>query len=155
MKQQIYQNGFWLLLGLIIGSLAVLVVYPETPQTGQTIKIEMTKDSINKVSRQVVLNEANLKTELAYHKIPHADIVLAQAKLETGNFKSNLVDTHQNIFGLRKGKNYRKFSHWTECVYAYSNLISSRYKGGDYYSFLEKIGYAEDPNYIKKLKALA
>lgn len=153
MKQQIYQNGFWLLSGLMIGALVTLAV--GNSRTEQTIKIEIIGDSVKKVTRTIPLNEDNLRAELESRNIPHADIVLAQAKLETGNFTSDLVNTHQNIFGLRKGKSYRKFSHWTECVVAYSSLISSRYKGGSYYAFLERIGYAEDPDYIRKLKAIA
>jgi flagellum-specific peptidoglycan hydrolase FlgJ len=82
------------------------------------------------------------------------DIVMAQAKLETGNFQSDLVRTHQNIFGMKKGKSYRKYSHWTECVADYKVKISSRYTGGDYYEFLERIGYAENPNYSKLLRQL-
>lgn len=155
MKQQIYQNGFWFLLGLILGGLMLYIVLPNENRTENTIRIEMTKDSVRKVTRLASLNERNLKMELDRHNIPHADIVLAQAKLETGNFKSSLVGTHQNIFGLRKGNRYRRYSHWTECVRAYSNLISSRYKGGDYYAFLERIGYADDPEYIQKLRQIA
>lgn len=155
MKQQIYQNGFWLLSGLIIGALIMLAISSGNSRTEQTIKIEITGDSVKKVSKTIPLNEDNLRAELKSRNVPHAEIVLAQAKLETGNFTSDLVDSHQNIFGLRKGKSYRKFSHWTECVMAYSSLISSRYKGGSYYAFLERIGYAEDPDYIKKLKAIA
>lgn len=68
--------------------------------------------------------------------------------------KSKLAKTHNNLFGLRRGSGYRRFSHWTESVMAYNNLIYKRYKGGNYYAFLEKIGYAEDSNYTNKLKAL-
>lgn len=54
-------------------------------------------DSIYYDSTPKPLNEVNLKAELLKHNIPHADIVLAQAKLETGNFKSKLVRTHNNL----------------------------------------------------------
>jgi hypothetical protein len=34
-------------------------------------------------------------------------------------------------------------------------MIQNRYKDGeDYYKFLKRIGYAEDPDYIVKLKKL-
>ena len=150
MKQQIYQNGFWILLGLIIGSLTTLM-FKSTPQES-TIRIEVVKDSDSIKVIPKSLNEANLREELKKNNIPHASIVLAQAKLESGNFKSNLVQTHQNIFGLKRGNQYRKYTHWTECVKDYKKCISDRYNGGNYYTFLNKIGYADNPNYIELLK---
>ena len=164
MKQQIYQNGFYLLLGLIFGALITLISVPKnTPKPSEnTIRIEIVKDSVKVTSKDKnvkiaqmklkVLNETNLKEELTKHNIPHANIVLAQAKLESGNFKSDLVRSHQNIFGLKKGNQYRRYSHWTECVKDYKKCISSRYDGGDYYTFLDRIGYASHPNYTELLK---
>lgn len=162
MKEQIYQNGFYLMIGLILGiSITLAFTSIPSPQPS-TIKIEVVKDSVNvtskdnnvKITEVKALNESNLKEELAKNDIPHANIVLAQAKLESGNFKSNLVKTHQNIFGLKKGNKYRRYSHWTECVADYKSCISNRYTGGDYYIFLDKIGYASHPNYTGLLKSM-
>lgn len=154
MKQQIYQNGFYTLIGLIIGALVTFSLTPKPKPQTNTIRIEMVKDSVTNVTKVAkALTEKNLKEELNKHNIPHANIVLAQAKLESANFKSDLVQSHQNIFGLKKGNKYRKYSHWTECVASYKELVSSRYKGGSYYAFLKKIGYAEDKRYVEKLKS--
>ena len=156
----------YLLVGLIIGSVITLISIPKSiPKPSEnTIRIEMVKDSVKVAPKNVkvvqvkpiakskVLNETNLKKELAKNNIPHANIVLAQAKLESGNFKSDLVRTHQNIFGLKKGNRYRRYSHWTECVEDYKKCISDRYDGGNYYAFLNRIGYASHPNYIGLLK---
>ena len=168
MKQQIYQNGFYLMIGLILGALITLISVPKsTPKPSEnTIRIEMVKDSakvtskdknvkvaqVKPIAKPKVLNETNLKEELAKNNIPHANIVLAQAKLESGNFKSDLVRTHQNIFGLKKGNRYRRYSHWAECVKDYKKCISDRYDGGNYYVFLNRIGYASHPNYTGLLK---
>lgn len=166
MKQQIYQNGFYLMIGLILGALITIISVPKSsPKPSEnTIRIEMVKDSAKVTSKdknvkvaQVkpkVLNETNLRSELIKNNIPHANIVLAQAKLETGNFKSDLVRTHQNIFGLKKGNRYRRYSHWTECVEDYKKCISNRYSGGSYYAFLNRIGYASHPNYTGLLKEM-
>ena len=154
----------YLLVGLILGALITLTSIPKSaPKPSEsTIRIEVIKDSIKvtpkdkniKVAQVQLkdLNETNLKEELAKNNIPHANIVLAQAKLESGNFKSDLVRTHQNIFGLKKGNQYRRYSHWTECVKDYKKCISNRYNGGNYYAFLNKIGYASHPDYTKLLK---
>lgn len=157
MKQQIYQNGFYLLLGLILGVSIATANNPKS--TENTIRIELVKDSAKVTPKTVKvikpsLNENNLKAELIKQNIPHHNIVLAQAKLESGNFKSDLARTHQNIFGLKKGSKYRKYNHWTECVSDYKRFISNRYKGGNYYVFLNKIGYATHPNYVEMLKEL-
>lgn len=154
------------MIGLILGALITIISVPKSsPKPSEnTIRIEMVKDSVKVTSKdknvkvaQVkpkVLNETNLRAELIKNNIPHANIVLAQAKLETGNFKSDLVHTHQNIFGLKKGNCYRRYSHWTECVEDYKKCISNRYNGGNYYAFLNRIGYASHPNYTGLLKEM-
>lgn len=98
-----------------------------------------------------------LKEALFYYNIEHSDIVYKQAILETGNFKSDLCVNKNNLFGLydSKNKEYYSFNHWTESVKAYKKYIQYRYKGNeDYYHFLSRIGYAEDKQYISKLKKL-
>lgn len=95
-----------------------------------------------------------VEKELIKQKIPHHKIVLAQARHETGNFKSRLCKVNHNLFGMKKGKRYVKYSHWKESVADYKKRISSRYKGGDYYAFLNKIGYAKDPHYNSKLRKI-
>lgn len=98
------------------------------------------------------LNAKNVLAELKKQGVPHAHIVLAQSKLETGEYKSKLCKTHNNIFGLRKGNTYRRYDSYVACIADYKKRISSKYKGGDYYEFLRRLGYAEDPLYTEKLK---
>ena len=126
-----------------------------TLKNDSTIKIE-SKVVSKKVSKNTLppLTEKNLKNELKKQGIKHPQIVLAQAKLESNLGKSKVAQRTNNLFGLRKGKRYRRFSHWTQCVTAYKNLIQSRYDGGNYYAFLNRIGYAEDLNYTNRLKDL-
>lgn len=95
-----------------------------------------------------------VRKELWRQCVPCADVVLRQARLETGNFTSKLCKTKHNIFGIKRGNKYAAYKDWRECVKDYKRRISSRYKGGDYYAFLRRIGYAADPRYIAKLKSL-
>lgn len=91
---------------------------------------------------------------LEYYNIHHKEIVYAQAILETGHFKSGGCLKGHNLFGLR-GKHYHRYKHWSESVKAYKEKIQSRYKPGeDYYKFLKRIHYAEDPNYINLLRSI-
>lgn len=93
-----------------------------------------------------------VRQELKRQHIPHADIVLAQARLETGNFKSRRCKVQHNLFGIKHGGRYATYRTWKESITDYRNCISSRYTGGDYYAFLKRIKYASDPNYIKKVR---
>lgn len=98
-----------------------------------------------------------LDDALYYYGIQHKDIVYAQAILETGHFESNVCKNYNNLFGLYNSrlKDYYRFNHWVESVIAYTKYIQYRYKPPeDYYKFLERIGYAEDPLYIDKLKRI-
>lgn len=89
--------------------------------------------------------------ELRKQRVPHADIVLAQARLETGNFTSRRCKEDKNLFGMKRGKRYAKYKRWQDSVADYKERISSRYVKGDYYAFLRKIGYAEDAAYSRKV----
>lgn len=153
-EEKITNRLCYLLLGICIGFGVGFSLTPE-PSPKQDIKIILQKDSIKEVTKKpIALNERTLKEELVRNNIPHKDIVLAQAKLESAHFKSDLVRTNQNIFGLKKGNKYRKYSHWTECVKDYKRCISDQYSGGDYYAFLKKINYSGDKEYINILKQI-
>ena len=97
---------------------------------------------------------AEVLQEIKRQNIPHPAIVLAQARLETGNFKSDYYRRTRNLFGIKKGGKYAIYRNWRDSVMDYKRLVSSRYDGGSYYSFLRRINYASDPNYIEKLKEI-
>jgi len=82
------------------------------------------------------------------------EIVTAQSILETGHFKSYSCRVRHNLFGLRYNNKYFIFDSWEECCDAYISKVQYKYKSGDYYVFLEKLGYASDPDYCKKLKKI-
>jgi len=100
------------------------------------------------------LNYENLKAELIRRNIPCYDIVLAQAILETGNFTSRYCRERNNLFGMRTSKGYKSYASWIDCVADYERRFSKRYKGGDYYLFLKKCRFAEDPYYGFKVRRL-
>lgn len=93
----------------------------------------------------------NLVEEIRKNGIKYPKIVLAQAILETGWFKSSVCRNKHNLFGLTNPRtgDYYEFSHWTESVRAYYTKVQYRYKGGNYLLWLKNIGYAEDPGYIR------
>lgn len=115
-------------------------------RTASTILALMLVVAMQGQTREQVLSE------IKRQGIPHPNIVLAQARLETGNFKSDRCRRDHNLFGMKRGRRYAKYGHWRESVKDYKQRISSRYRGGDYYAFLRRIGYASDPAYTAKLK---
>lgn len=108
---------------------------------------------VEKANDMSELTIPNLYAEIKRNGIAYPDIVLAQAILETGWFRSSACRKKNNLFGLtnpRTGK-YYEFGHWKDSVRAYYSMVQRKYKGGNYLLWLRKIGYAEDKNYIRSV----
>lgn len=118
-----------------------------------SLKTEQQKraDDITKTENNLPeLTIPNLYKEIIRNGILYPKIVLAQAILETGWFRSSICRNKHNLFGLTnpRTKEYYEFNHWTESVKAYYTKVQYKYKGGNYLLWLDEIGYAEDSNYI-------
>ena len=119
-----------------------------------SLKTELQKktDDITKSENNLPeLTIPNLYKEIIRNGILCPKIVLAQAILETGWFRSSVCKNKHNLFGLtnpRTGK-YYEFNHWTESVRAYYTKVQYKYKGGNYLLWLDEIGYADNPDYIR------
>jgi flagellum-specific peptidoglycan hydrolase FlgJ len=99
--------------------------------------------------------------------IKFAWIPMAQSIVETGHWKSNIFVENNNLFGMKEAKqrvttadgtqnNHAYYESWKESVYDYA-FYQSRYLGSikseqEYFEYLSA-SYAEDPNYIRVLKA--
>ena len=103
------------------------------------------------------LNIANLFMMLEKYHVKFPKIVVAQALVETGYFTSRVCHECKNLFGLRRPSNgeYYSFDNWEESVKAYRDYVQYKYKGGDYYDFLDRIGYAEGPKYTSVVRQIA
>lgn len=122
------------------------------------------KDSIESRNTLPELTKDNVIAYICKKEIQHPLIVFAQAMYETGWLKCTGCSLdYNNLFGLKPSKNYIKFNHWTESVDFYKEWQDKHYKSGDYYEFLRCMwkrsdgscqSYAEDPNYINKLKSI-
>ena len=99
------------------------------------------------------ISTKEVKELLDKHFVEHKDVILRIAILETGYFKSNKAVNHKNLFGFETGKKH--FSTYEESVLAFKTRVYSRLKKGEnFYTFLKRIGYAADKNYIYKLKKI-
>ena len=111
------------------------------------------KTEVSERKELPALTIPNLYREIIRNGIRHPKIVLAQAILETGWFRSPLCRNRHNLFGLTNPKTgkYYEFNHWTESVRAYYTKVQYKYTGGNYLLWLHKIGYAEDPRYVREV----
>lgn len=150
MKQKVYNILMLFLIGGLYG--LYYIDYQEEhrePEKVDVLRLEQPEFLLSEKPND------DLMAVLEYYNVKHKNIVYAQAILETGHFRSKVCREYNNLFGLynSRSKDYYKFNHWSESVVAYLNYIQYRYKPpNDYYKFLEEIGYAEDPQYITKLK---
>jgi len=97
-------------------------------------------------------------------RFPH--IVVAQARLETGGYRSRIFKENNNLFGMKQATvrvntasgtqhNHAYYDTWRESVYDYA-FYQTRYLSGakseSEYMYVLGQSYAEDPNYVLKLK---
>lgn len=124
----------------------------EVKEAPVELRLQQTDFLLSKTPTQKLVWEA-----LIYYDIKNPEIVLAQAILETGCFKSRVCKEQNNLFGLWNSSksNYYSYKHWSHSIKAYADSIQYKYdEEEDYYKFLDRIGYAEDPKYIEKVKEI-
>lgn len=140
----------WFLLQCLVEAKATESIIPTVEET----EVELPTDSVAFFNQSP---EEGLIEALDYYGIQYPQIVYAQALLETGHFKSKLCTQYNNLFGLYNSRirSYYRFDNWWDSVIAYRDKVQYKYKGNiDYYTFLVKLPYATDPNYIRKIKQL-
>ena len=111
-----------------------------------------------------LFSKENLARLIYTLKIAHPDIVMAQAIIESGNFKSNIFKENNNLFGMKMPE-YRKttaigtnrghavYRNWRESVIDYALWQGKRARYSTTNQYLRRLrSYAADPNYISKIK---
>lgn len=146
-----------ILIFLSITFLAVLVIIIQRKNNKQIEKemIEIVPDSLD--LSLLDLNKDNFMFVCDYYDIAEPEVVYAQAQLESGRFTSKVFRDKNNFLGLynSRAKEYYTFNHWTHCLKGYKDYVQSKWDGKcNYYTFLERLPYAEDPAYISKIKRI-
>jgi alpha-D-ribose 1-methylphosphonate 5-phosphate C-P lyase len=164
---KIYFNAgiiFTLALFLAYGAGRLTKIYYLNPYEKEVLLVNMDHPPFNEDELIDLMEELNIK-------FPH--IVLAQAYLESSykgkRFNSPIFRHNHNLFGMREAKQrittalgtkrkHAYYRDWTKSVYDYGYYQAS-YLGEikteeDYYRYLGH-RYAEDPNYLNKIKALS
>jgi uncharacterized FlgJ-related protein len=152
-------------LGVFIGLSLIL---------GFTSNNEKVTEYLSQEEKLIVIREYNEFSEIKLtekirqlnFRYPH--IILAQAKLESGHFKSTIFLENNNMFGMKEAKlranlakgtnrGHAYYETWQESVldYAlyYSSYLRSIKTEGEYFEYLRQ-NYAEDPTYVQRLKQI-
>lgn len=113
-------------------------------------------------------SQEKLENRLKEMRISFSEIVKAQAILETNNFSSAIFVENNNLFGMKfsrvrqttsigENRGHAAYRSWEDSIVDYALWQASytrQIKTQDqYFEYLERV-YAEDPNYVQKLKSL-
>ena len=122
------------------------------------------KNGVVKPSQFNLFSKENMMRLMYNLKIAHPDIVMAQAIIESGNFKSKIFKENNNLFGMKMPE-YRKttaiginrghavYRNWRESVIDYALWQGKRARYQTTSQYLRRLrSYAADPNYITKIK---
>jgi hypothetical protein len=151
------------IISIILGSASLYIGY----NLGRNTLISLTdEEKLIIIQEYNKFNEDKLIDKLKELNVNFPYIALAQAKLETGNYTSKIFRESNNLFGMKEAKsrittakgtqfNHAYYESWTESVYDFA-FHQCRYLPNikteeQYFQYLGQ-NYAEDPNYINRLK---
>jgi hypothetical protein len=164
------ENSNLLILGIVSITLINVLIFGFSHST-KLVTIQEQSEEINNIiiKDEVVFSEDNLKNLLLELNVRFPHIVLAQARLESGNFKSHMFLENNNIFGMKEAKRrpttnkgtqngHAYYENWKDCVIDYAfyqaAYLNSLKTEDQYYQYLSA-SYAEDPKYISKVRSIA
>lgn len=150
---------------LVLGAFFALIINLSlTSSPATTIMLATTNPEPQEIFKEeeliAYIKELNIK-------FPH--IVIAQAKLESGNYTSKIFKENHNLFGMKEAKvristnkgtnrGHAMYESWQQCVidYAlYQATYLSKFKTEEqYYAYLAE-HYAENASYVKLVKKIA
>jgi hypothetical protein len=144
--------SFWFLLGLICGT-GLLYSFKEDPQT-KNIKIIYLVGKGYESITDIKLNKKEILDELIKNKCILPNVAFAQFSQESLHFKSDICKENKNIAGIRNSSSkYVIGMNRGHCVYAsYRDCIKDYIRIQNLYLKNINKKYAEDSNYINKLK---
>jgi len=132
------------------------------------ITLSKTNQTYEIITQVISLSELNVYKQLVKVGIAYPDVVLAQAKIETANFTSKIFRENNNMFGMKlperrrttavgENRNHAKYTSWIQSIIDYKlwqdQMIHRAPTKHAYLAYLKR-NYAEDKNYIKKIKQI-
>jgi len=147
---------------------AVASYYMYTTGIENTIKTMTIEERIMLINESDPFSKDKMASMMDDLNVRFPWIPMAQSMIETGHWRSDIFLENNNLFGMKEAKsrittaigtnkNHAEYNTWRESVYDYA-FYQSRYLGrirseSEYYQYLNA-SYAEDPNYIAKVKQM-
>ncbi len=145
--------------------ITVMVAVGAYDITLKQLPIESSDDNLQQQAIEQMTFEDSVLTYIMELNIKHPNVVLKQAKIESGNFKSKVFKENNNMFGFKKAykrantqisvnRGYATYNSWQECIidYALYQTYSAKNLSRDEYVEFLGCNYAEDPNYKNLIK---
>lgn len=163
MYERISFNTLIKALGILFTIVFALAYYLSTEI--EVIKT-VTKETKEYIVTKDTFSDTRLKEYILDLNLKYPNIVYAQAVLESNHFKSKIFKENNNFFGMKcarsrpttnngENRGHAVFESWKECILDYA-LFQAKYlsRVSSEKEYLEYLGehYAEDPNYVNKLK---
>ena len=152
------------------------------PQVDSNI-VDINIASAKRIFQEMIFKESSLTVQLLYEAlvfngIQNPEIVVKQAIVETGNFKSKIFRETNNPFGMHLASSRKsittefvygdyydgqfhkmaKFNSWYDAVldfkYWQDFWLKEELTEEQYYVFLRTLPYAADPRYVYKVKSV-
>lgn len=153
---------------IVLSILAVALLMGFTSSPRASLK------NITKEEKYIVIREYNTFSQEKLiqqikdlnFKFPY--IILAQSYQETGHFTSDIFKTNFNLFGMKQAQsrvnlakgtrnNHAYYDSWQDSVKDYAlfnaSYLSDIKSEGEYFEYLRQ-NYAEDPDYVERLKTI-
>lgn len=164
------REWLFILIGIsFVGISTLTLFYGNDVNNKLNIEFKVPKDMYTNVYEEdSTITDKILYNHLLDMRVPHAKIVLCQAKIESASYKSVLFQRQYNLFGMKipysrptsgnGGKaGYQSYNNWKESVtdyvlWQFSHKVD-KLTQEDYLTYLGKI-YAEDPNYVSKIRKM-
>ena len=131
---------------------------------GKSIYDKLVKDITKEQVIQEITFEDSVYNYILELNIQHPEVVLRQARIESGNFKSRIFLENNNMFGMKipnkrpnmvsgSNRGYAVYNSWQESIidYALYQVYSGKNLSQEDYIKMLNNNYAEDVNYLNKL----
>jgi len=154
---------------LLVGSLAFVpdAEPEEDPYQERLDSIMIELDSLKvQYDKLHKLSWENIDYWLEAFDIEHPEIVKAQIAVETGSLTSTICLENNNLFGMKEPRvrettalgtkrRHAYYATYIDSIKDYKLWQDNMYSGEDcYYTFLDRVGYAEANHYIAALKTI-
>ena len=153
---------------VIVRALVVLSVLIGVFWIGVMAGKSMHDKPVEDITKEQIIQEISFEDSVYNYilelNIQHPEIVLRQARIESGNFKSRIFLENNNMFGMKipnkrpnmvsgSNRGYAVYNSWQESIidYALYQVYSGKNLSQEDYIKMLNNNYAEDVNYLNKL----